>query len=319
MKGQVADQEADFLLRETVRVGRIVEDDTAVTTRQQYVLANPTRAIEVVTTGVQGLNDELVGRLLILHDVTYQYELEAYRQEMSGMIVHDLRSPLSSLITGLDLAIGELKNLPPDFNANTLNVTLNVGMNSANALLKLVEGILDVNKLEAGEVPLMLAEIDLRDLVDQACERLSPVAASASITLAVDIPDDLRRIVVDGEKIERVIVNLIDNALRYTPQGGRVSVAVSDAQPGLQSVTVVDTGEGIPVDYRERVFERFFQVNARGRQRGTRGTGLGLTFCRLAVEAHRGRIWVDSGPEGGAAFHFTLPSHLSPEQLNNRG
>jgi len=304
--------DARLFLKETIRLGRVFEQDNMATTRQQHVLSNPTRAIEVVSTGVQGRDQELVGRLLILHDVTYQFELEAYRQEMSSMIVHDLRSPLSSLITGLDMALSEIEHLPVEANAETLKITLGVGLSSANSLLKLVEGILDVNKLEAGEVMLALAPLNLRDLVQQACDRLGPVGAGASITLSLEMPESLPDIVADHEKIERVVVNLVDNALRYTPQGGRVTVRLKASEQGHQTVSVIDTGEGIPADFRERVFERFFQIDPKGRRRGTRGTGLGLTFCRLAVEAHRGRIWVDGGPEGGAAFHFTLPSNLSP-------
>jgi two-component system clock-associated histidine kinase SasA len=144
-------------------------------------------------------------------------------------------------------------------------------------------------------------------------DRLHPIADSAQIVVRLDAPDDLPDIAIDAEKVERVMVNLIDNALRYTPQGGNVTMRIFSSA-SHQDVQVIDSGPGIPGEFRERIFERFFQIKASARKRGTKGSGLGLTFCRLAVEAHRGRIWVDDGPDGGAAFHFTLPTNLKPDK-----
>jgi signal transduction histidine kinase len=119
------------------------------------------------------------------------------------------------------------------------------------------------------------------------------------------VPPDLPPINADASMIDRVMTNLLDNAIRYTPQGGHIQVSIEPSE-AVHTVTIADSGEGIPAEHRERIFERFVQVDTAKLQRGSKGSGLGLTFCRLAVEAHGGRIWVDDAPEGGAAFHFTL-------------
>jgi signal transduction histidine kinase len=160
-------------------------------------------------------------------------------------------------------------------------------------------------------MPLALRSMDLRKVARKAQETLEPSASAAEITVKVSAPKRLPHIVADQEKIERVMINLIDNALRYTPRGGQITVRIQ-SQPTHQTISVIDSGDGIAPEYRERVFERFFQLSAKSRKRGSKGTGLGLTFCRLAVEAHQGRIWVDEAPGGGAAFHFTLPTDLAP-------
>jgi two-component system clock-associated histidine kinase SasA len=188
---------------------------------------------------------------------------------------------------------------------------LNVSLTSANSLLSLVESILDVNKLAMGELPLVVEPLDLGRVARSAVQTLSQNAHDADITLTLDAPLELPTIKADREKIERVLINLLDNALRYTPQGGAIRLTLT-AKPQFIQVAVSDTGPGIPPDQRERIFERFVQVNTSQRKRGSKGSGMGLTFCKLAVEAHGGQIWVEESPEGGAAFHFTLPTEMSP-------
>ena len=302
-----------FLNREAHTVLRQIQQNPNQITRRRYTLIDPSlRAIEEVSLPVIGHNNELLGRMFILRDITQEYELETYRQEMSHMLIHDLRSPLGGVITGLHTAMDELQlgidgEITPDL--PMVNSMLSVALSSAGALLKLVESILDIHKLETGEVPLNLDEVDLGLLADRAKFTLEGTARDAAITIAIERPHDLPRLKADADKIERVFINLLDNALRYTPQGGSVWISV-DCGDTYQTVTLRDTGEGVPSDMRDRIFERFVQADTTRRKRGSKGSGLGLTFCRLAVEAHGGRIWVDQGPEGGAAFHFTLPMGL---------
>jgi len=281
-------------------------------TRRSYTLEKPTmRAIEEISTAVVGDNDALMGRLFILRDVTQQYELELYRQDMSHMLVHDLRSPLGGVITGLQMALDELENGPAEMDIEILLSTLRVSMKSAYVLLNLIENLLDVNRLEAGEMPLRLAEANLQQIASLAYERLAHLAMDADIGFDIRAPEGLPPIIVDAEKIGRVLANLLDNAVRYTPTDGTIIVHIVPG-PGVQEVIVEDSGPGVPVEDRERIFERFVQLDVSKRKRGSKGSGLGLTFCRLAVEAHGGRIWVTDGELGGAAFHFTLPSSLKP-------
>ncbi len=294
---------------------KLVEEITAnpaLITRRQYTLTKPsTRAIEEISTAVEGAHGELLGRLFVLRDVTEQYELEQYRQDMSHMIVHDLRSPLGGVITGLQLALDELQQTDePEL--QVVVPSLDVALSSANALLNLVETLLDVNRLEMGEMPLRLEPVDLSHLASRAFEHLRAVAEDAGITVSFDIPAETPPIALDADKIERVLVNLYDNALRFTPRGGQIAVQIVPGE-GTCRVTVSDSGPGVPEDLREHIFERFVQASPGQRQRGSKGSGLGLTFCRLAVEAHGGRIWVTDSAIGGAAFHFTLPTTLAAQ------
>ena len=294
-------------LKETAKLARAIREKPDVVMQRRYVLSRPTtRAIEETSVPVRGDTGEILGHLFILHDVTQEHELEIYRQEVSHMMVHDLRSPLAGVITGLDVAKEELEQMPPDPHRDTVKATVEVALTSANTLLRLVEQILDVNQLEAGEVPLLMEPVNLKALAEETAQVMNPSAAEANIALTVRAPDNLPPIRADADKIKRVFFNLLDNALRYTPDDGEIRVEIVP-HPDCQEVIVTDTGEGIPPDLREHVFERFVQGNVLRRKRGPKGSGLGLTFCKLAVEAHGGRIWVDEGPEGGAAFHFTLP------------
>ncbi len=308
--GRMFTDEEAFSIRDAVELIRSAQENPAMMTRRKYTLSHPTvRVIEETSLAVIGANEEILGRLFILRDITQEYEMEVYRQEMSHMLVHDLRSPLAGVITGLTIAMEEMEEGAEGTPQTTLASTVRVALNSANDLLHLVEAILDVNKLEAGEVPLALEEVNLREIARQAYETLSRTAAEANIEVTIRAPEELPSIHADLGQIRRVMINLLDNALRYTPENGRIGIEI-EATPAYHTVTIYDTGEGVPPELRERIFERFAQGDVTRRKRGPKGSGLGLTFCRLAVEAHGGRIWVTDGPEGGAAFHFTLPTGL---------
>jgi NtrC-family two-component system sensor histidine kinase KinB len=288
-----------------------LEENPNRITRRNYLVNQPeVRAIEEVSLPVVGNSGELMGRLLIFRDVSQEHEMEVFRTEMSHMLVHDLRSPLGGVITGLHMVTDELVNEPDKIDWEMIGSTVEVTLTSANSLLRLVNSILDINKLESGEVPLMLEQIDLGALINDACRTLEGVAVEAGIEVTLAIPADLPPIVADYDKVERVFINLLDNALRYAPNGGQVRVEV-ESTAAYQQVSVTDDGEGVPPQYRERIFERFFQVDQRRRKRGIKGSGLGLAFAKLAVEAHGGRIWVDEDLEGGAAFHFIIPTGLT--------
>ncbi|MBN1120530.1 MAG: GAF domain-containing protein, partial [Anaerolineae bacterium] len=296
-----------FSPKNGVSIARAVRDNPGQTSTREYTIetAQPPRVISEIALPVFGYDDEVLGRLYIMRDVSHEREVELYRQEVSNMIVHDLRSPLSGIITGLYIAMAETAELKGRDGISTLESTLEVSLNSAEAMLQLVEQILDVNKLEANEVPLILEPVHLPAMAQQAYEKLKSTAITSEIEVTISAPDQLHPIPADADKIERVIINLLDNALRFTPQGGQVRIEIA-ADGGTQQVSIIDTGDGVPLEIRERIFERFFQGAPHLRKRGPRGSGLGLTFCQLVVHAHNGRIWVDDGPEGGAAFHFTL-------------
>lgn len=232
-------------------------------------------------------------------------ELQRVRQETSNLIVHDLRNPLGIIYGALQLF--EL-TLPETVMADNREL-MDMATVACNRMLRMVNSLLDAARLESGEAQLHLSSFYPHRMLDNLLTQFRPVLQSADITLDNRVPDDLPYITADLDKIERVVSNLVDNAIKHLDIGGRLTLAAEiEAQPSgaYLRVSVTDTGPGIPPSERERIFERFAQVE--GDKAKRQGFGLGLSFCKLAVEAHGGRIWVESGPgDVGSRFIFTLP------------
>lgn len=221
------------------------------------------------------------------------------------MIVHDLRSPLTAIISSLTLLDDLLAEEPLD--RPVMREVVSVASSSSESMLRLVESLLDIARLEQNRIALDLGAYRLRDVVDSASASVLSLALEAGITLETHLPDDLPPVWIDGEQIHRVVVNLLDNALRHTPARGQVLIHATRTPEGdAVCVSVCDSGPGIPPGERGAVFDKFAQLD-HPVLRGHKGSGLGLTFCKLIIEAHGGRIWVDDDAAlGGAAFHFTL-------------
>jgi len=167
--------------------------------------------------------------------------------------------------------------------------------------------LLDVEKLESGTMELDYALISIPELVASAVNQVGSLADSVGLTLKQTVSDDAQTLMGDESKIRRTLVNLIGNALKFTPRNGVVSVQVHASKDGKSAIfCVIDTGEGIPAEAFGRIFEKFGQVESRKAGR-MMSTGLGLTFCKLAVEAHHGQIGVDSVLGQGSTFWFTIP------------
>ncbi len=228
-------------------------------------------------------------------------ELEQLRDSLTHMIIHDLRTPLSSLISGMQavLGMGELNG--------DQHEAVRIALSGGETLLSMINGLLDIDKMESGLMQLDYSLLDAAMLVSRALDQVTQLAADRGQTLGTNIPEDLPAFEGDDHTLRRTLVNLIGNAIKFTPDGGTVTVAVSQSKDGESLVfSVHDTGEGIPAESFKRIFEKFGQVNSRKGGR-TMSTGLGLTFCRLAVEAHGGKIGVESVPGEGSDFTFTIP------------
>ncbi len=227
-------------------------------------------------------------------------ESERLRDDLMHMIVHDLRNPITAMMGGIDML---LLTSAGAMDEDRLRMLKNA-RHSGQTLLKLVSEILDISKMEAGKFRLHLEEVELCDLVRQNVEEMQAVAMLEEQHLEMECQE--RELVVrcDAQLIGRVVANLLSNALKHTPEGGTIRVVVGRYDEDKLIVSVSDTGPGIPEAYRQRIFEKFGQVESRTARRGT---GLGLTFCKMAVEAHGGRIWVESEVGQGSTFSFTLP------------
>ncbi len=280
-----------------------------------YEVATPEhRAIERVCAPVLDEQGGAIGRVIVLHDITEEKELEKLREDLTNMIVHDLRTPLTAIMGGLHLLKEAIEAPSP-----RAEMLLGIATSSSEKMLELVNSLLDISQLEAGQMRLEIKARSLPDLIEVARERVAPLALEGGITLQVDLPPDLPPVAVDEDLVTRLLVNLLDNAIKFSPQGGVVSVRANgvSATPTFEgssegtaqryiSVSVTDMGPGIPEKYREKIFEKFSQVEGQENRRD-RGSGLGLTFCKLVVEAHGGHIWVESQVGQGSTFTFTLP------------
>lgn len=261
------------------------------------------------------------GALLVLRDITEAKESARLRQDLTNMIVHDLRSPLSSVMASIELMT---KGVAGELPAQQRNV-LTIAYNSAVQMLEMINALLDISRLESGRLPLELKHCSVRPLIDRAVERLSSLAQERNMLIQYDIPETLAPALADEALIVRVAQNLLGNALKFSGRGstvliraqsvpsdqsaGRAGDGSPEAEAGISAsaggqlrIAVIDAGVGIAPEDQEKIFAKFGQV---GERRG--GSGLGLTFCKLVVEAHGGQIWVESKVGEGSTFFFTLP------------
>jgi signal transduction histidine kinase len=227
---------------------------------------------------------------------------EHLRDALIEFLVHDLRSPLTNIISGLEtLLVSTEDNLTPEDRE-----LIEMALIGAHRLLTMVNSILDLRKLEEGKFPLYLKEFEPREAVGEAIRQVQLWARQSNINLQVDFELNVpEKMIADRWVLIRILVNLLSNALKYTPSGGTIKVRVF-MDDGWVHFSVADQGPGIPKEYLDRIFDRFVQVEAR-KAGAAVGTGLGLTFCKLAVEAHGGRIWIESEVGKGTTVHFVLP------------
>ncbi len=228
-------------------------------------------------------------------------ELEQLRDDLIGMLVHDLRTPLTSFLTGLQTmeAVGDL-------NADQREI-LEISLAGGHTLMGMINDLLDIQKMEDGSIKLDCRPIEPAALLDQALAQVRGLVKEKNLWLVLDAAPDLPLISVDEEMVRRALVNLLGNAVKFTPPGGTITASIQPEEKGEGIVFCIrDTGEGIPSEAFNRIFEKFGQVETRKSGRKM-STGLGLTFCRMVVEAHKGKIWVESEPGQGSAFPFVLP------------
>lgn len=250
--------------------------------------------------------NEKIGVVTVMRNITLEKELEQMKDDFLHSITHDLRNPMTSIR-------GFLKFLR-DGVAGPVNEQqkkmLDTMDRASNRLMGLINDILDIAKLESGRMSLNLEPTDLRLIAKRTLEVAEGIALKKSLHLNIEAPENLPVTSCDPGLIDRVFTNLVGNALKFTPENGTITIALQELDDTIK-ISINDTGEGIPPEYIDRVFDKFQQVA--GQHKG--GTGLGLTICKHIVEAHLGKIWAESVMGQGTKMIFVIPRELTVDML----
>ncbi len=277
--------------------------DTLQTSTHHLIQVAPERReLELVSTPVRTSQNEYLGHLYVFHDITKEREIDRMRNEFVSMVSHELRTPLTSIKGYVDLLqsnqVGTLNDTQREF--------LNIVKTNTDRLVKLINDLLDLSRIEAGRIELHRQALDLSRLIRLVTETMHPQLHAKQQELILDIPPDLPSVWGDHDRVIQILTNLVSNAHKYTPAAGKITIAAHTASDNWVRVDVTDTGIGLSEEDQTHLFSRFFRAQNRATQ-DIPGTGLGLAITRSLVELHGGKVWVESTPGQGSTFSFTLP------------
>jgi len=268
----------------------------------------PRRVFQEFSAPVLDEAQDVIGRLYIYRDCTLEAELARANAEQIATVSHELRTPMTSVRGALGLLLGGIAGDLPE-EARRL---LEIAQHNADRLIRLINDILDISRIEAGKLEIHREPLSLSEAVQRAVAELDTFASQHGVRVNMELAADLPAAMADADRVEQVLVNLLSNAIKFSGRGSTVTVSMGVDGPHVW-VRVADQGPGIPEDQLYRIFEKFYRVNS-GAARKAPGTGLGLAICKAIVEAHGGRIWVESEVGKGAAFTFTLPAVLPVQE-----
>jgi len=270
--------------------------------REMRLIERPSRYyLQVITTPIVGGGEWAA--LVVFHDLTDVKRVEQVRRDFVANVSHELRTPLASIKSVIETLQGgalEDRKAAQDFLARADS--------EIDRLVQMVEELMELSRIESGEVPLARQPVEMATVLTEAVERLRPQAEKQGLSLSLEVAPNLPPVIGDAERLERAAVNVIHNALKFTPSGGSVHVSAGLADSGV-TVRVSDTGVGIAPEDLPRIFERFYKAD---RARGSGGTGLGLAVVKHTVEAHGGTVSVQSELGHGSTFSFSIPAASLP-------
>ncbi len=266
--------------------------------------------LALAVSPIKDYRDETIGYLHIAKDITEKKRFEARLKELDKMksdfvsnVSHELRTPLTAIKGSVD---NMLDGITGPLNEKQNRYLTRIKSN-ADRLSRLINDILDLSRVEAGRIELKPTSLPLAALIQEVTDNIRPVAAEKLVSLEVTSPDISITAWADRDKVTQVLLNLLGNAVKFTPSHGRVSVDIQSNGEGWVQISVADTGPGIGAQEVDKIFNKFYQGAQVSKQK-TKGTGLGLAISKVLVEMHGGRIWVESEVGKGSTFSFTLPS-----------
>jgi len=293
--------------------GRLGNGEENFVTKETVIRAH---TYKVVVSLIKGVDKKFAGWVVSLRDITEEKKLDDLKSEFISVVSHELRTPLCSIKNAVDLLLsrktGEINEHQDKF--------LSMASRNVNRLSRIINDFLDLSKMEAGKMDLGLEKINLAEIIEGTISTFALNAQQKSIRLKKMISSNLPEIIGDSDKLTQVLTNLLSNAIKYTPEGGEICIEatlINKSKSPLPAilplphqdfikVEIVDIGVGISSEDLERVFDKFYQVE-KSLTRKTPGTGLGLPICKRLVEAHGGKIWVESKLNKGSRFVFVLP------------
>jgi two-component system phosphate regulon sensor histidine kinase PhoR len=287
----------------TPQIGEILRDclQRRLTARREIRQTTPEgeRILEIRCSALPGV-EAPAGAILLLHEITELRRLEAVRRDFVANVSHELKTPLTA-IRGLIETIRDDPDMTPEMRGRFLDRV----SQQADRLTALIEDLLSLSRLESGETPLTHEQMDLRDVAQAVTTSMATQADAAGLILEAELPENPVHVLGDRLALEQAIGNLLDNALKYTPAGGRIWLRIR-RETDHAIAEVEDTGIGIEPQDRERIFERFYRVD-KARSREVGGTGLGLSIVKHVLRSHGGNVHVESVPGRGSLFRIHLP------------
>lgn len=267
------------------------------------------RVLRIISSHFSDEHNNVAGTVYVFDDITNEHEIEQMKSEFVSLVSHELRTPLTSIIGFISLIL--------DGKTGTINQKQHESLSRAHRqskrLAALINDLLDISRIEAGRIEMKQEQVKIDWIAERRIEELRPQADEKAISLLLEAQSHLPSMIGDGDRIGQILVNLIGNAIKFTPNNGKVTVRISkslqngSATEGVH-VEVVDTGPGIPTEEREKVFDKFRQLGSVQTRQPHGGTGLGLSIAAGIVEAHGGHLWVDVGDNGlGSNFQFFIP------------
>jgi signal transduction histidine kinase/GGDEF domain-containing protein len=287
----------------------------------------PSGSYQTIISPIKGEEQRLIGLVISLRDITEEKRLEGLKSEFVSVVSHELRTPLGSIKNAVNLALSK-KTGELDEKKNQLLV---MASRNVDRLSRIINDFLDISKMEAGKMVVRLETANLEEILDGTISTFSLSAENKSIDLKKEFSTDLPEIMADADKLSQILANLLSNAIKFTPEKGKIVVRATQISksnapiPAIMSlphqdfvlIEVEDTGIGIPREELESVFDKFHQVE-KSLSGKMPGTGLGLPICKRLVEAHQGKIWVESELGKGSRFMFVLPLLNEMEVLDHR-
>ncbi len=274
------------------------------TDRDAIVAKNGTECpISVTATPLCKNNGTMIGIVIVLHDVSREREIDRMKTDFVSSVSHELRTPLTS-IKAYTATILRDPNMPEE----TKRQFLTIIDQESDQLKELIESVLELSRIEAGKVKLVREPQDIAVVIDQVVSALRPLAEKKNVQLKTDVAADMKPLITDRSKLQSMLTNLVNNAIKFTGEKGSVSLGAR-CRDGQLLITVSDTGLGIPKEALSKIFDRFYRVHRPGMQ--IQGTGLGLAIVKEIVMMHNGRIEVESQPDKGTTFTVSLP--LNPQ------